>query len=113
VIGAVAVFIGAVAEDSSGYPDCRPAYYDVFRQLVHVGTRPETEIDIVTPVIAMRKSEIVRLGRQLGAPLDLTWSCYQFEDSACGACDSCRLRVRAFSEAGIHDPIPYRARIER
>src|ERR1700675_4030614 len=78
-IGARAVFIGAVAEDSSGYPDCRPAYYDVFGQLVRVGTRPETEIAIVTPVIAMRKSEIVRLGRQLGAPLDLTWSCYQFE----------------------------------
>jgi 7-cyano-7-deazaguanine synthase len=113
VIGANSVFIGAVAEDSSGYPDCRPAYYDVFRQLVRVGTRPETEIAIVTPVISMRKSEIVRLGKQLGAPLDLTWSCYQFEDSACGACDSCRLRVRAFSEAGMHDPISYRARIER
>lgn len=113
VIGARSVFIGAVAEDSSGYPDCRPAYYNVFSQLVRVGTRPETEIAIVTPVIAMRKSEIVRLGGQLGAPLGLTWSCYQFEDSACGACDSCRLRVRAFSEAGMHDPIPYRARIER
>jgi 7-cyano-7-deazaguanine synthase len=113
VIGASAVFIGAVAEDSSGYPDCRPAYYDVFRQLVCVGTRPETDVTIVTPVIGMRKSEIVRLGQRLGAPLDLTWSCYQFEDSACGACDSCRLRVRAFSEAGMHDPIPYRARIER
>jgi 7-cyano-7-deazaguanine synthase len=112
VIGASAVFIGAVAEDSSGYPDCRPAYYDVFRQLVREGTRPETEIAIVTPVIALRKSEIVRLGRELGAPLDLTWSCYQFEDSACGACDSCRLRVRAFAEAGMQDPIPYRARIE-
>jgi 7-cyano-7-deazaguanine synthase len=113
VIGASAVFIGAVAEDSSGYPDCRPAYYDVFRQLVRVGTRPETKIAVVTPVIAMRKSEIVRLGRELGAPLDLTWSCYQFEDSACGTCDSCRLRVRAFSEAGMQDTIPYRARIER
>jgi 7-cyano-7-deazaguanine synthase len=112
VIGAGAVFIGAVAEDSSGYPDCRPAYYDVFRHLVRVGTRPETEIAIVTPVIALRKSEIVRLGRQLGAPLELTWSCYQSEDSACGACDSCRLRVRAFHEAGVHDPIPYQARIE-
>ena len=112
VIGASAVFIGAVAEDSSGYPDCRPAYYDVFRQLVRAGTRPETEIEMVTPVIAMRKSEIVRWGRQLGAPLDLTWSCYQFEDSACGACDSCRLRVRAFAEAGLNDPIPYRTRVE-
>ena len=109
VIGARAVFIGAVAEDSSGYPDCRPEYYEVFGQLVRVGTRPETQITIATPVIAMRKSEIVRLGRQLGAPLDLSWSCYQFEDSACGVCDSCRLRVRAFAEAGMHDPISYRA----
>jgi 7-cyano-7-deazaguanine synthase len=112
VIAAGAVFIGAVAEDSSGYPDCRAAYYDVFRQLVRVGTRPETEIAIVTPVIAMRKSEIVRIGRELGAPLELTWSCYQFEDRACGTCDSCRLRVHAFGEAGMHDPIPYRAPIK-
>jgi 7-cyano-7-deazaguanine synthase len=81
--------------------------------LVRVGTRPETRIAIVTPVIAMRKSEIVCLGRQLGAPLELSWSCYQLEDSACGVCDSCRLRVRAFAEAGIHDPISYRARVER
>jgi 7-cyano-7-deazaguanine synthase len=109
VIGAEAVFIGAVAEDSSGYPDCRPEYYDVFRQLVRVGTRPETRIDIVTPVISLRKSEIVRLGKELGAPLQLTWSCYQSEDRACGACDSCRLRLRAFAEAGLKDPIPYRA----
>jgi 7-cyano-7-deazaguanine synthase len=109
VIGAEAVFIGAVAEDSSGYPDCRPEYYDVFRQLVRVGTRPETRIDIVTPVISLRKSEIVRLGEELGAPLQLTWSCYQSEDRACGACDSCRLRLRAFAEAGLKDPIPYRA----
>ena len=107
-IGAEAVFIGAVAEDSSGYPDCRPEYYDVFRQLVRVGTRPETRIDVVTPVISLRKSEIVRLGEELGAPLQLTWSCYQFEDRACGACDSCRLRLRAFAEAGLKDPIPYR-----
>jgi 7-cyano-7-deazaguanine synthase len=113
VIGATAVFIGAVSEDSSGYPDCRPAYYDVFRQLVRVGTRPETRIEIATPVIGMRKSEIVRLGQRLGAPLELSWSCYQFEDSACGACDSCRLRIWAFAEAGLQDPISYRARIER
>jgi 7-cyano-7-deazaguanine synthase len=108
VIGAEAVFIGAVAEDSSGYPDCRPEYYDVFRQLVRVGTRPETKIEVITPVISLRKSEIVRLGNELGAPLQLTWSCYQFEDRACGACDSCRLRLRAFAEAGVKDPIPYR-----
>ncbi len=113
VIGARAVFIGAVAEDSSGYPDCRPEYYRVFEELVRVGTRPETHISIVTPVIGMRKSEIVRRGVELGAPLDLTWSCYQFEDAACGACDSCRLRLQAFSENGLYDPIPYKARVAR
>ncbi len=109
VIGASAVFIGAVAEDSSGYPDCRPEYYHVFEELVRVGTRPETQIRIATPVIGMRKSEIVRRGIELAAPLGLTWSCYQFEDVACGVCDSCRLRLAAFAEAGIADPIPYRS----
>src|SRR5713226_10726752 len=109
VIGATAVFIGAVAEDSSGYPDCRAQYYNVFQQLVREGTRPETHIEIVTPVIGMRKWEIIKRGMELGAPLDRTWSCYQFEDAACGACDSCRLRLRAFAEAGTGDPIPYRA----
>jgi len=113
VIGASAIFIGAVAEDSSGYPDCRPEYYRVFQELVRVGTRPETNITMMTPVIAMRKSEIVTRGLTLSAPLHLTWSCYQCEDAACGACDSCRLRLRAFAEAGASDPIPYRARIER
>ena len=113
VIGATAVFIGAVAEDSSGYPDCRPEYYRVFQQLVREGTRPETQIEIVTPVIGMRKWEIVRKGMELAAPLDRTWSCYQFEDAACGTCDSCRLRLVAFAEAGIGDPIAYRARVER
>ncbi len=113
VIGARSVFIGAVAEDSSGYPDCRPEYYRVFEELARVGTRPETEIAIVTPVIAMRKSEIVRRGIELGAPLHLTWSCYQFDDAACGACDSCRLRLRAFAEAGQSDPILYRTRVAR
>jgi len=111
VIGATAVFIGAVAEDSSGYPDCRPEYYRAFAALVREGTRPETHIEIVTPVIAMRKSEIVRRGIDLGAPLERTWSCYQFQDEACGTCDSCRLRLQAFSEAGVPDPIAYRARV--
>lgn len=111
VIGATAVFIGAVAEDSSGYPDCRPEYYRAFQALVREGTRPETRIEIVPPVIHMRKSEIVRRGVELGAPLHFTWSCYQFEDEACGACDSCRLRLQAFAEAGIGDPIAYRARV--
>lgn len=107
-IGASAVYIGAVAEDSSGYPDCRPEYYETFRELVRVGTRPETRIEIVTPVIAMKKNEIIRRGIELGAPLHLTWSCYQGEEMACGACDSCLLRLRAFEEAGVPDPIPYR-----
>jgi 7-cyano-7-deazaguanine synthase len=113
VIGADAIFIGAVAEDSSGYPDCRPEYYGVFEELIRVGTRPETQIRIETPVIRLRKSEIVRRGMELGAPLELTWSCYQFEDAACGVCDSCQLRLRAFAEAGLADPIPYRAPVVR
>ena len=113
VIGARAIFIGAVHEDSSGYPDCRPEYYRVFAELVRVGTRPETEIAIETPVIHMRKSEIVRKGMELGAPLDRTWSCYQSEEAACGVCDSCRLRLRAFLEAGVRDPIAYRVAVAR
>jgi len=107
-IGAEEVYIGAVAEDSSGYPDCRPEYYRAFQELVRAGTRPETKIEIVTSVITMKKSEIVRRGLELGAPLHLTWSCYQSEDAACGACDSCLLRLRAFAEAGVPDAIPYR-----
>lgn len=110
-IGAGAVYIGAVAEDSSGYPDCRAEYYEVFQQLVRVGTRPETQIEIVTPVIRMKKSEIIRRGVELGAPLHLTWSCYQGEERACGVCDSCLLRLKAFAEAGAIDPIPYRAAV--
>jgi 7-cyano-7-deazaguanine synthase len=107
-IGAAAIYIGAVAEDSSGYPDCRPEYYRAFQEVIREGTRPETHIEIVTPVITLKKNEIIRRGIELGAPLHLTWSCYQSEDAACGACDSCLLRLRAFSEAGVPDPIPYR-----
>jgi 7-cyano-7-deazaguanine synthase len=107
-IGARAIYIGAVAEDSSGYPDCRPEYYRVFQELIRAGTRPETQIEIVTPVIRLKKSEIIRKGGELGAPLHLTWSCYQNEEEACGVCDSCLLRLRAFSEAGIADPVAYR-----
>jgi len=107
-IGARAIYIGAVAEDSSGYPDCRPAYYRVFQELIRVGTRPETQIESATPVIRLKKSEIIRKASQLGAPLQLTWSCYQNEEEACGVCDSCLLRLRAFAEAGVADPIPYR-----
>src|SRR5258706_10625171 len=106
VLGAEKVYIGAVEPDSSGYPDCRPAYYRAFNEVVKAGTK-EGGIEIVTPLIAMRKVEIVRLGLELGAPFDLTWSCYQREDRACGVCDSCVLRLRAFREAGTEDPIPY------
>jgi 7-cyano-7-deazaguanine synthase len=107
VIGARRVYIGAVAEDSSGYPDCRPEFYEAFQRVIEVGTRPETRVEIRTPVIALRKSEIVRRGAELGAPLGLTWSCYQSETLACGRCDSCALRLRAFREAGLRDPVPY------
>ena len=108
VLGAEKVYIGAVEPDSSGYPDCRPAYYEAFNRVVKLGTK-EGKIEIVTPLIAMRKAEIVRLGLELNAPLDLTWSCYSREDQACGVCDSCALRLRAFAAAGMKDPIPYAA----
>lgn len=107
VLRARAIYIGAVAEDSSGYPDCRPEFYAAFQQAIDTGTRPETRVEIKTPVIHLRKSEIVRRGLALGAPLELTWSCYQAEERACGRCDSCALRLRAFREAGAGDPIPY------
>jgi 7-cyano-7-deazaguanine synthase len=108
VIGAHSIYIGAVAEDSSGYPDCRPEYYRVFQELIRVGTRPETNMEIATPVICLKKSEIIRKGIELGAPLHLTWSCYQSEDTPCRVCDSCLLRMRAFAEAGASDPISQR-----
>jgi 7-cyano-7-deazaguanine synthase len=108
VLGAEKVYIGAVEPDSSGYPDCRPAYYKAFNEVVKAGTK-EGRIEIVTPLIAMRKTDIVRLGLELGAPFDLTWSCYSREDQACGICDSCVLRLRAFKAAGMQDPISYAA----
>ncbi len=108
VLGAEQVYIGAVEPDSSGYPDCRPAYYEAFNEVIKAGTK-DGRIRVVTPLIAMRKAEIVRLGLELGAPLDLTWSCYSREDRACGVCDSCALRLRAFEAAGVPDPIPYAA----
>jgi len=106
VLGAEKVYIGAVEPDSSGYPDCRPAYYKAYNEVVKTGTK-DGRIEVVTPLIAMRKAEIVRLGLELGAPFDLTWSCYSREDKACGVCDSCVLRLRAFRDAGAEDPIPY------
>jgi 7-cyano-7-deazaguanine synthase len=106
VMSAEKIYIGAVEQDSSGYPDCRPAYYQAFNQVIKAGTK-EGNIEIVTPLIGMRKAEIVRLGLELNAPFDLTWSCYSREDAACGMCDSCVLRLRAFEAVGVTDPIPY------
>lgn len=110
VLGAEAIYVGAVEEDSSGYPDCREEYYDAFNRLIAVGTRPETRLGVVAPLIHCRKSDIVRRGMALGAPLHLTWSCYLSEDRACGRCESCVLRLGAFQEAGVADPIPYESR---
>ncbi len=107
VLGARSVYIGAVAEDSSGYPDCRPEFYEAFQRAIDLGTKPATRVEIRTPVIHLRKAEIIRRGLALGAPLRLTWSCYEAEERACGRCDSCALRLRAFAEAGAADPIAY------
>jgi 7-cyano-7-deazaguanine synthase len=109
LLGARAIFVGAVWEDSSGYPDCRPEFYEAFEKAIRLGTRPETRIAIETPVIRMTKAEIVRQGLARGAPFHMTWSCYQDEDKACGVCESCALRRRGFAEAGAEDPIAYRA----
>ena len=112
VLGASKIFIGAVYEDSSGYPDCRPEYYEAMNSLIRAGTRPETNIRIETPLIYLKKSDIVQRGMELQAPLDRTWSCYRESDTACGVCDSCALRLRAFQEAGMNDPIAYANRPE-
>jgi 7-cyano-7-deazaguanine synthase len=109
VAGASSVVIGAVEADSSGYPDCRAEFFRSFEAAVRLGTRPETRISIETPVIGLSKSAIVRRGLALGVPFDLTWSCYEGSEEACGACESCVLRLRGFAEAGAQDPIPYRA----
>jgi len=110
VLVAKTIFIGAVYEDSSGYPDCRPEFFKAFEEVINAGTKPETNIKIVTPVINFSKSEIVKKGIELNAPLHLTWSCYKNEDEACGECDSCALRLRGFQQAGIEDPIKYKVR---
>ncbi|MBU3699206.1 MAG: 7-cyano-7-deazaguanine synthase QueC [Candidatus Kapabacteria bacterium] len=107
VVAAEALYIGAVEEDSSGYPDCRDVFFRAFEEVINAGTKPDTRIRIITPLISLRKSDIVRLGNQLGAPLQLTWSCYARQDVACGECDSCLLRLRGFEEAGCPDPIEY------
>lgn len=109
VLGATGIYIGAVNEDSSGYPDCRPEFYEAFQQTINTGTKPDTHIKILTPIIDLTKAEIVKKGVELNAPLHLTWSCYRSEDLACGTCDSCALRLRGFAQAGITDPIAYKA----
>jgi len=108
VIGANAIYIGAVAEDSSGYPDCHVEFYQAFQNTINTGTKPGTHIQIRTPIIELSKAEIVKKGIELNAPLHLTWSCYRNEELACGTCDSCALRLRGFAQAGVIDPIPYR-----
>lgn len=107
VLCAAKIYIGAVEEDSSGYPDCRAEFYRAFNDVIRLGTKPDTSLEILTPIIHMNKSEIVTLGQELRAPFHLTWSCYQREDRACGVCDSCALRLRGFRVAGFDDPIPY------
>jgi 7-cyano-7-deazaguanine synthase len=107
VIGATKIFIGAVEEDSSGYPDCREVFYQAFNKVIEMGTKPETRIEIITPLIHLKKSAIVKEGSKLHAPLHLSWSCYQNNDRACGRCESCILRLKGFKGAGVDDPIPY------
>jgi len=107
VIGANSIYIGAIAEDSSGYPDCRPEFYQAFQKTIDAGTKPETHIEVRTPIIYLTKAEIVKKGIELNAPLHLSWSCYSSEDLACGTCDSCALRLRGFEQAGAKDPIAY------
>jgi 7-cyano-7-deazaguanine synthase len=107
VIRATHIYVGFVEEDSSGYPDCREVFLQAFEQAANTGTKPETKLSLVAPLIHLHKSEIVKLGNSLGAPLHLTWSCYQGEEEACGQCDSCLLRLRGFRKAGVQDPIPY------
>ena len=111
VINAQAIFVGAVYEDSSGYPDCRPEFFKAFEKMIYLGTKPETKIVIITPIIHFSKEDIVKKGIELQAPLHLTWSCYQNEDEACGVCDSCALRLRGFQKAGFEDPIKYKVKL--
>lgn len=107
VIGANRIYIGAVEEDSSGYPDCRESFYKSLNQTINLGTKDDTKIEIKTPIIHLRKSETIKIGVELGIPMDLSWSCYRNNDKACGTCDSCHLRIQSFKEAKLKDPIPY------
>jgi len=107
VLNAAHIFVGFVEEDSSGYPDCREAFLNAFEATANLGTKPETKLKLHAPLIHLKKAQIVAKGLELGAPLHLSWSCYQGEEEACGRCDSCLLRLRGFQEAGSIDPIPY------
>ncbi len=107
--GAEAIYIGVVEEDSSGYPDCREEFIQKMQEAINAGTKPETKIEIKTPLIHLKKEDIVKVGAQLGVPLELTWSCYQNSEEACSVCDSCRLRLKGFEKAGLEDKIPYRS----
>ena len=105
VLGANALYIGAVEEDSSGYPDCRRSFYDAFEKTIDEGTKPDTHIKIITPLIKLSKKEIILKGHALHAPINLSWSCYEQENIPCGKCDSCALRARGFVQAGMTDPV--------
>jgi 7-cyano-7-deazaguanine synthase len=110
VLGAHRIYIGAVFEDATGYPDCRPVFYEAFNRVIETGTKPGSGIRVETPVIHLSKAQIVKKGLELSAPLHLSWSCYQSEDQACGRCDSCGFRLKGFFQAGVEDPIPYATR---
>ncbi|MDQ1325492.1 MAG: 7-cyano-7-deazaguanine synthase [Campylobacterota bacterium] len=105
--GATALFIGVVEEDSSGYPDCTEAYIEQMQKAINLGTKKETNLEIKMPLVRLNKTQIVQKALDLGVPLEHTWSCYQSEEKACGVCDSCRLRLRGFENAGVSDPIAY------
>ncbi len=107
--GAEAIYIGVVEEDSSGYPDCREDFIKSMEKSINLGTKEETKIKLKTPLIHLRKEDIVSKAIELGVPLEFTWSCYQAEDEACGVCDSCRLRLKGFEKAGIQDQISYKS----
>lgn len=106
------VFMGAHSEDYSGYPDCRPEFFDAFQKVIQVGTKPDTTIELAAPFVEWSKTDIVERGVDLDVPYDLTWSCYRESAPACGTCDACAYRLKAFQEAGITDPIDYDQRPE-
>ena len=107
--GATAMYIGVVQEDSSGYPDCTDSFISDMTKAINQGTKEETKIEILTPLVHLSKAQIVQEAVKLSVPLEHTWSCYKEEAEACGVCDSCRLRLNGFKLAGVTDPIKYKA----